>query len=198
MINVIRKFWILFNRMTFSVKGISYGKNMRVCNHLYLNLKGNNNISIGNGFTFASGSGYNALSRNIKGAIEMEKGASLVIGDNVGISSSCLRIYDYLKIGDYTKIGADSIILDSDGHSLDYQVRMTPNDRKNSISKGINIGHNVLIGTRCIILKGVTIGDRAIIGSGSVVTKSIPADCIAAGNPCKVIKYTNIADSANE
>ena len=103
-----------------------------------------------------------------------------------------------MKIGDNTKIGADTIILDSDAHSLDFRIRMTADDRKNCAKKGINIGNNVLIGTRCIILKGVTIGDRAIIGSGSVVTKSIPADCIAAGNPCKVIKYTNIADSANE
>ena len=194
--NIIRKFWILYNRIYFTMCKISYGKYIRVCNKLYLNLKGDNKISIGDGFTFSSG-GYNPLSRNIKGSIEMEKGASLEIGDNVGISSSCLWVYDYLKIGDNTKIGADTIILDSDAHSLDFRIRMTADDRKNCAKKGINIGNNVLVGTRCIILKGVTIGDRAIIGSGSVVTKSIPADCIAAGNPCKVIKYINIADSAN-
>ena len=198
MINFIRKIWILINRIYFLMKGISYGKNMRICDYLYLNLKGSNNIKIGNGFAFSSGGGYNPLSRNIKGSIEMEKGTSLEIGDNVGISSSCLWVYDYLKIGDNTKIGADTIILDSDAHSLDFRIRMTADDRKNCVRKGINIGNNVLIGTRCIILKGVTIGDRAIIGSGSVVTKSIPADCIAAGNPCKVIKYTNIVDSVNE
>jgi len=38
-------------------------------------------------------------------------------------------------------------------------------------------------------LKGVHIGARTMIGAGSVVTKDIPADCIAAGNPCKVLKY---------
>lgn len=53
------------------------------------------------------------------------------------------------------------------------------------------IEDDVLIGTRCIIFKGVTIGARSVIGSGSVVTKSMPSDCIAAGNPCKVIKFTN-------
>lgn len=197
MMNIIRKFWILVNRINFSLKRIPFGKNMRICNHLYLYLKGDNRIVIGNGFTFSSGSGYNALSRNIKGSIEMEKGAFLTIGDNVGISSSCLWIYDYLIIGNNTKIGADTIILDSDAHSLDYQIRMTTDDRKKCISKGINIGNNVLIGTRSIILKGVTVGDRTIIGSGSVVTKSIPSDCIAAGNPCKVIKYINVNNSTN-
>ena len=41
---------------------------------------------------------------------------------------------------------------------------------------------------RVLSLRGGTIGTRSIIGAGSVVTKSVPSDCIAAGNPCKVIK----------
>ena len=48
-----------------------------------------------------------------------------------------------------------------------------------------------LIGARSIILKGVKIGARSVIGSGSIVTQNIPSDCIAAGNPCKIIKYIN-------
>ena len=52
----------------------------------------------------------------------------------------------------------------------------------------IVIEDDVMIGTRCIILKGVTIGARSVIAAGSIVTKSIPADCIAGGNPAKVIK----------
>ncbi len=47
---------------------------------------------------------------------------------------------------------------------------------------------NFWVGAHSIILKGVTIGARSTIGAGSVVTKSIPAGCVAAGNPCKVIK----------
>lgn len=45
-----------------------------------------------------------------------------------------------------------------------------------------------VVGAQSIIMKGVTIGARTIIGAGSIVTKSIPADCIAAGNPCKIIR----------
>jgi acetyltransferase-like isoleucine patch superfamily enzyme len=56
------------------------------------------------------------------------------------------------------------------------------------IQSRLTIGNHVNIGGNCTILKGVTIGARSIIGAGSVVTKSIPADCIAAGNPCKIIR----------
>ena len=45
------------------------------------------------------------------------------------------------------------------------------------------------IGGGSIILAGITIGTGSVIGAGSVVTKSIPANCVAVGNPCKVIRY---------
>ena len=51
----------------------------------------------------------------------------------------------------------------------------------------VKIGNNVFIGAKSIILKGVTIGDNVIIGAGSVVAKDIPGNCVAAGNPCRVI-----------
>lgn len=56
------------------------------------------------------------------------------------------------------------------------------------MSAPIVVEDDVWVGAHSIILKGVTIGARSIIGAGSVVTKSIPADCVAAGNPCRVIK----------
>ena len=55
-------------------------------------------------------------------------------------------------------------------------------------SAPIVIEDDVWVGAHSIILKGVTIGARSIIGAGSVVTKNIPPDCVAAGNPCRVIK----------
>ena len=90
------------------------------------------------------------------------------------------------------KIGSGCVILDTDSHSLDFNNRKIPKvDFANNNRKAIVIEDDVLIGTNSIVLKGVTIGARSIIGAGSVVAKDIPADCIAAGNPCKVIKQIN-------
>lgn len=59
---------------------------------------------------------------------------------------------------------------------------------------GVTIGYNVWIGGNSVILPGVHIGDNSVIVAGSVVTKDIPAWCIAAGNPCKVIRKISEAD----
>ena len=108
------------------------------------------------------------------------------------------------------KIGGDCILMDTDAHNLDHRVRGSGEmigkfgkDSLTAASAPIVIEDDVLIGTRCIILKGVTIGARSIIDAGSVVTKSIPADCIAGGNPAKVIKSSinsgcNCNDSSQE
>lgn len=56
-------------------------------------------------------------------------------------------------------------------------------------SAPVVIGDYVFIGARSIVLKGVTIGEKSIIAAGSVVTKDVPANCLAGGNPCKMIKY---------
>lgn len=54
--------------------------------------------------------------------------------------------------------------------------------------KPVSIGDNVWIGAGAIILPGVRIGDNAVIGAGSVVTRDIPANVVAAGNPCRVLR----------
>lgn len=132
---------------------------------------------------------YNPISRNIRTAFFVERNAVLNIGDNVGISGACLWAHESISIGNNVKIGGDSIIIDSDCHSLDATLRSSLFDQQRKVNKPIIIEDNVLIGAKCIVLKGVTIGARSVIGAGSVVVKDIPADCIAAGNPCKVIKY---------
>jgi len=182
-------YYIHWNRLKFRFCGIKFEEGMNVYNKIYVNVHPTAQVSIGHNFTFSSGSGFNPLSRNIRGCIFAAEKANIIIGNNVGISSATLRAKESIQIGDNVKIGSDCILLDTDAHNLDYIIRRdSSRDTFTAKSKPIIIEDDVLIGTRCIVLKGVTIGARSVIGSGSIVTKSIPADCIAVGNPCKVIK----------
>lgn len=182
-------FYINYNKLIFSLAGIKYGKKFQITNHIYLNISQKSYIKIGNNFKFTSGEAFNPLCRNIKGCIYTAPNAQLIIGENVGISSACLWCNSTIKIGNNVKIGGDCIIMDTDAHSLNFQDRKQfQTDKKHTKNLPITINDDVLIGTRCIILKGVSIGARSIIGSGSIVTKDIPADCIAAGNPAKIIR----------
>lgn len=191
-------FYIRYNRFYFYILGIRYGKNIKVRNKIYVSLTGEGRCIIGDNFTFSSGDNINSVSRNIYGSIHiMSDTAKIVIGDNVGISASCLRAMDSITIGNNVNIGADCLIMDTDAHPhyyvfrrKDYEKSYTRKDYINLIPKApIQIDDDVWIGARCQILKGVHIGAKTIIAAGSVVTKNIPANCIAGGNPCKVIKY---------
>ena len=115
----------------------------------------------------------------------VEPGAELTIGNNVGMSSTRIWVHDSVAVSDNVKLGACVLITDTDAHPMDYMTRRTSNEGTKSAP--IEIEDDVWVGAHSIILKGVTIGARSIIGAGSVVTKSIPADCVAAGNPCRVI-----------
>ncbi len=85
-----------------------------------------------------------------------------------------------IEIGDNLMCGDNVYIRDNDGHHL-------TKDGKEILPQKIKIGNSVWIGKDAIILKGVTIGNNVVIGAGSIVTKDIPPNCIAAGNPAKVI-----------
>lgn len=117
--------------------------------------------------------------------------ATLKIGFHTGLNGAEICCFNKILIGDNVSIGGGTRIYDSNFHNLNYIERRDP--KLNTIAKTdpVIIEDDAFIGTNCIIGKGVTIGARSIIAAGSVVVKSIPADCIAGGNPCKVIKQIN-------
>jgi acetyltransferase-like isoleucine patch superfamily enzyme len=188
---VFMKYYIFYNLFKVRTFGacLNVGKNPRLSNKFYLRIARNSIVVIGDDFVLSSGDNLNPLSRNIRCSISTSDGGEIIIGDNVKVSSTCIWSHKKIIIGNNVQIGADCIILDSDCHSLNYLDRKDSiNDTLNKCSRTIIIEDDVLIGTRSIVLKGVRIGARTIIGAGSIVVNDIPEDCIATGNPCRVIK----------
>jgi len=179
------KFYPSINRMILRTYGAVLGKNIQIPGKVHWLIRGSK-VRVGDNLYFSSGDAVNPIGSNLQGAIYVESGASLTIGNDVGMSSIRMWIHESVTIGDNVKIGACVLITDTDAHPLDYLARRTSNEGTKSAP--IEIEDDVWVGAHSIILKGVTIGARSIIGAGSVVTKSIPADCVAAGNPCRVIK----------
>ena len=97
-------------------------------------------------------------------------GAEVVFGDNVFIAPNCC--------------------FSTAGHPIDFVQR----NKGLEFAGAITVGNNVWIGAGVTVLPFVTIGDNAIIGAGSVVTKDIPANVIAVGNPCRVLREITEAD----
>ena len=89
-----------------------------------------------------------------------------------------------LEIGNDVKITRGVTILT---HGYDWSVLAGLHNVVLGSAGKVTIGDNVFIGMNTTILKGVTVGKNVIIGAGSLVNKDIPDNCVAAGNPARVI-----------
>jgi len=90
----------------------------------------------------------------------------------------------HIYVGDYTEFGPNVTVATA-GHPVLPELRA---DKALQFNMPVHIGKNCWIGAGAIILPGVTIGENTVIGAGSIVTKDIPADVVAAGNPCRVLR----------
>ena len=124
------------------------------------------------------------------------EGAIIKIGNRVFIGHSTLSSASSIIIGDDVLISSNCFIADNDGHPQDYESRKrdVPNrlkgfkDWSRVAVKSVCIDDGSWIGYGVMILKGVHIGEGAIVGAGSVVTRDVPPYTIVAGNPARMIK----------
>lgn len=128
---------------------------------------------------------------DVRGSFDMYEGAAIVVcdgghlelGNNSYMNMSLIQCANHITIGDNCAIAGDVLIQDTDFHPV-----MDEDGNPKPISKPIHIGNHVWICAKATILKGVTIGDGAIVAAGAVVTKDVPARCVVAGNPGKIVK----------
>jgi len=141
----------------------------------------------------STNSGFLQMAKNsqltINGRVNVGRGVRICIlengqlqlGDRVFINSNSTVVCgSNIKIGDGSLISWDVEICDIDSHRV---IR-----EDSVIKKPIEIGQNVLVGRRAMIMKGVKIGDGSLVAAGSVVTRSAPDKSLIAGVPARVIK----------
>lgn len=125
-------------------------------------------------------------------------GTNIYIGSNVSINLNCTFIdCNRITIGSNVLI-APCVHLTTATHPVELADRLTPGWSAASggyfcrtYALPITVGNGCWIGANVVILPGITIGDGSVIGAGSVVTKDIPANVVAAGNPCRVLREIN-------
>lgn len=125
--------------------------------------------------------------------IHCDYGENIHVGENCEINFNCTFLdCNTITIGKNALI-APNVQFYAVGHPVKASDRMPEGNSKGfpflkCISAPIKVGDNVWIGGGSILLPGITIGDNVTIGAGSVVNKDIPSNCLAAGNPCRVIR----------
>ena len=117
-------------------------------------------------------------------------GKHVHLGKNVYFNFNATLVDDtHIYIGDCTMLGPNVVIATA-GHPILPELR----EKALQFNLPVHIGKNCWLGAGVIVLPGVTIGDNTVIGAGSVVTKDIPANVVAVGNPCKVLRDINEHD----
>lgn len=129
-----------------------------------------------------------ACGKNVNFEKNARFNSELIIGNNSGIGKNCF-ISGRTYIGNNVMMGPDCIMYSySHAHS---RLDIPMNQQGFEPETPIQIGDDVWIGSRVIILPGVKIGNHCIIGAGAVVTKDVPDYAIVGGNPAKIIRMRN-------
>lgn len=117
-------------------------------------------------------------------------GRNTHFGSNIYANFNLTLVDDTdIYVGDSVMFGPNVTVATA-GHPVDPELRR----KVAQFNIPVRIGNNVWIGAGAVLLPGITIGDNSVIGAGSIVTKDIPANVVAVGNPCRVLREINERD----
>ncbi len=122
----------------------------------------------------------------------------LIIGNDVQLNDYVhIGVIKSVEIGDDVLIASRVFISDHNhgnyNESGEPSLPIVPPRQRRLVGKAVRIGDRVWVGEQVCILPGVTIGEGAVIGAGAVVNRDIPANCVAVGNPARIIRLFNKA-----
>lgn len=129
-------------------------------------------------------------------------GCNIHIGDNVTVNMGCVFVdCNKITVGNNVLI-APNVQIYTATHPIDLNERLTPVEApegvryvRHTFALPVTVEDGCWIGGGVIILPGVTIGKGSVIGAGSVVTTNVPANSLAVGNPCRVIRQINKSEN---
>lgn len=126
----------------------------------------------------------------VKPPFRCDYGMNISIGARTFMNYECVLLdCNTITIGEEVQIGPGVHIYTA-AHPLDARTRRSGLES----AKPVRIGNGVWLGGRTVVCPGVTIGDNTVVGAGSVVTKDLPANVLAVGTPCKVIRALDNPD----
>ncbi len=120
-----------------------------------------------------------------------QSGAFVHFGEGIYANFNLTLVDDtHIYVGDYTMF-APNVTIATAGHPILPELRGASYYQYNM---PVHIGKNCWLGAGVVVLPGITIGDNTVVGAGSIVTKDLPANVLAVGNPCRVVREINERD----
>ncbi len=180
-------FWKLVSLVYYSRRFGSFGKGTWMRKPIAL--IGSRQINIGDNGFIRDGARLEVVNRP-----GMEPGR-IVIGNNVNMEQNVhIVACDSIVIEDDVCFAPRCTIVDTT-HPVGDSGSGNRAAQIDTARSFIHIGKRVFLGTNVVVLPNVTIGENSIVGANSVVTRDIPANCIAAGAPAKVIRHLDVSPS---
>lgn len=185
---VLTLWWQTTVPMRLRALGVKVGSGTRFFGMPIVSMAPNSSIVIGSRVVLCSDSRFTALGVNHPVILRtIRRDAAIHIGDDTGISGGSICAARRVHIGQRCLLGANVYVVDTDFHAIAVENRRY-NVNEADISAGaIEIGDDVFIGAKCVVLKGSSIGAGSVVGANSTVTKAVASDVIVAGTPARVI-----------
>jgi acetyltransferase-like isoleucine patch superfamily enzyme len=157
-----------------------YGRNLRTDCHIHY-VQGAGDIVLGDDVRFDGKIGITFAARFADRPL-------LQVGDRTQVGHNCeFRIGKKISIGRNCNLSGGIILMDSNGHPCDPELRWAGSAPDSDDVRPIVINDGVWIGLRCIIFPGVRIGEGSIVSAGSIVRTHVPPYSVVAGNPAKLM-----------